>query len=71
MKRFRLVWPDDLTTTYRNTVVEDPRPTEIIADDFNYTSIANSFVSINFVIDDVQKYTFYEKPIFIEDLGEV
>ena len=71
MKRFRLVWPDDLTTTYRNAVVEDPRPTEIIADDFNYTSVADSLVSVNFLVNDVQKYTFYEKPLFIEDLGEV
>lgn len=74
MKRYRLVWPDDLTTTYRNTVVEDPRPTEIICDEINYASIENKPFGLNVWANGNEiepKYVFYSFPLFTEYLGEV
>jgi hypothetical protein len=74
MKRYRLHWPDDLTTTYRNSVVEDPRPRDIICYELNYFSVEGRIHGINIwegENDEIPKYVFYQMSLFCEYLGEV
>lgn len=72
--RIRLHWPNDLTTTYRNTVVEDPRPSEIECDDWNYSTVDGKLVGLNVYCNgdtNGPTYTFFEFPMYIETVNEV
>ena len=72
--RIKLHWPDDQTTQYRNTVVADPRPTELVVDEWSYQSVGRQPVALSLFCDgntETAKYTLFEFPTMIECLGEV
>lgn len=71
MNRYILTWPDDRSSTYRNQVNEDPRPTEIIADSWCYQSLNNGTapVGLSFWRDGDENdavITLFEFPVMIE-----
>jgi hypothetical protein len=71
MNRYRLVWPNEQSTTYRNHVTLDPRPVEIIAAYFTYCTLNEgpNPVALQFWESEQQEhplYTFFEFPCYIE-----